>query len=118
MSMIGARGPQIFTPREKKSIVPNHLAGAFLASRGMKGYADGAALRMIPPIMEHTMLRGYAEGTSDVSTSMTSSHAVHIGTIENHVHGITDPDRFVDHVARKLPGVLKTRLPRLSPAAR
>jgi hypothetical protein len=148
MSMIGARGPQIFTPREKMSIVPNHMAGAFLASRGMKGYADGAALshfsshteklysssisehpgmkhfadgaalRMIPPMMPHEMLKGYAEGTSDVSTSMTSSHAVNIGSMHFATHGITDPDRFVDHVARKLPGVLKTRLPRLSPAGR
>jgi hypothetical protein len=148
MSMIGARGPQIFTPREKMSIVPNHMAGAFLASRGMKGYADGAALshfsshteklysssisehpgmkhfadgaalRMIPPMMPHEMLKGYAEGTSDVSTSMTSSHSVNIGSMHFATHGITDPDRFVDHVARKLPGVLKTRLPRLSPAAR
>jgi hypothetical protein len=118
ISVIGARGPQIFTPREKMSIVPNHMAGAFLASRGMKGYADGAALRMIPPMMHHEMLKGYAEGTSDVSTSMTSSYSVNIGSMHFATHGITDPDRFVDHVARKLPGVLKTRLPRLSPAAR
>lgn len=76
---------------------------SIVGERGPELFVPTTAGQIIP----NHMLSGAGGYGNRVGPSYSgSSHSFSIGDI--HVHGITDPDEFVHHVARKLPNVLKS----------
>ena len=62
-------------------------------------------------VIPNHAIKGYANGTSYSSTAFqTGSTNLHF-----HAHGMSNPDKFIDHVMRKLPDALKARSSAFSP---
>jgi hypothetical protein len=88
MALIGEKGPEIMHVPRGAQIIPNHA------------------------------IHKYAEGTPGWhSSSHYQSTSFQTGTtnLHFHAHGISDPDRFTDHVMRKIPEALKRTSPGYSP---
>ena len=68
-------------------------------------------------IIPNHAIHKYADGTPGTHYQST---AFQTGTtnLSFHAHGMSDPERFIDHVMRKLPETLKRRSPQFSPLSR
>lgn len=88
-AMVGERGPEIMHVPRGSQVIPNHK---------IKGYADGT--------------RGAGDSTYHSTAFQTGTTNLHF-----HAHGMSDPNKFIDHVMRKLPETLKRRSPQFSPYA-
>ena len=65
-------------------------------------------------VIPNHAIKGYANGTSYSSTAFqTGTTNLHF-----HVHGMSNPDQFIEHVVRKLPDKLKARSPQFGPYSR
>ncbi len=88
MALVGEKGPEIVNLPRGSQVIPNHA---------IHKYAAGTP--------------GYSSSTHYKSTSFqTGSTELHF-----HAHGMNNPDKFIDHVMRKLPETLKRRSPIFSP---
>lgn len=91
MAVVGERGPEIVNLPRGSQVIPNHK---------IQHYAAGTP--------------GYAPTTHYQSTSFqTGSTELHF-----HAHGMSNPDKFIDHVMRKIPEALKRRSSLFAPASR
>ena len=90
MALVGEKGPEIMHVPRGAEIIPNHA------------------------------IHKYADGTPGYASTHYQSTAFQTGTtnLSFHAHGMSDPERFIDHVMRKLPETLKRRSPQFSPLSR
>jgi hypothetical protein len=84
--------PSIVGERGPEMFIP-HESGTIIPNHMLKGYADGAGLSAI-------------------------GGSTNIGEMHFHAHGMTDSRAFIRHVARELPGYLKSTGPQFSPLSR
>lgn len=89
LAVVGERGPEIVNIPRGSQVIPNHA---------IKKYADGTP--------------GYKSSTYQSTAFQTGSTELHF-----HAHGMNNPEKFIDHVMRKLPETLKRRSPQFSPLA-
>ncbi|HEU0367625.1 MAG TPA: hypothetical protein VFR42_00335, partial [Candidatus Acidoferrum sp.] len=91
MALVGEKGPELVNLPRGSQVIPNHK---------IMQYANGTP--------------GYSSTTHYQSTSFqTGSTELHF-----HAHGMSNPDRFIDHVMRKIPEALKRRSSIFAPASR
>lgn len=91
LAMVGEKGPEIINLPRGSQVIPNHA---------IKKYADGTP--------------GWKSATHYQSTAFQTGTT----NLTFHAHGIQNPDKFIDHVMRKLPETLKRRSPNFSPLSR
>lgn len=88
VALVGEKGPELVNLPRGSQVIPNHR---------IMQYATGTP--------------GYSSTTHYQSTSFqTGSTELHF-----HAHGMNNPDKFIDHVMRKLPEALKRRSSAFAP---
>ena len=79
MALVGEKGPEIMHVPRGAQIIPNHK------------------------------IKAYADGTKGAGSYHSTAFQTGTTNLSFHAHGMSDPDRFIDHVMRKLPDKLKAR---------